>query len=81
MTISEEESGSFLWSNKAGVTWTLTQDKANPTQFTVGKECPYFDWNNMNEANFQMTEVYLSDDGKVSGIRGPWGELYTKMES
>jgi hypothetical protein len=28
-----------------------------------------------------MTVVYLDEDGKATGINGPWGELYTKMDS
>ena len=25
-----------------------------------------------------MTEMNLGDDGKITGIRGPWHEMYTK---
>ena len=52
VTITEEAPNVFLWSNRAGVTWKLFQDLANPTHFTVGPECPYYDWNHRNEADF-----------------------------
>jgi len=28
-----------------------------------------------------MTVVYLDEDGNITGIGGPWGELYTKVGS
>jgi hypothetical protein len=28
-----------------------------------------------------MTEMNLGDDGKITGIRGPWHEVYTKTDS
>ena len=78
--VEADEPGCFMWTNRAGWQWTLKQDESDSTQFDVGEECPYYDWGGVDEANFMTTEVYLGDDGKVSGIRGPWGELYTKID-
>ena len=52
VTITEQGPGSFLWTNRADVSWTLTQHMPNSTLFAVGEECPYYDWNDRNEANF-----------------------------
>jgi len=46
----------------------------------VGVDCPYYDWNNKNEADFKMTEIFQNDAGDITGIRGPWHEAYTKVE-
>jgi len=81
VTITHEGGNQYTWSNEAGVSWALYQSESDPTIFEVGTECPYYDWNNVDAANFMETEMYLDENGNVTGIRGPWNEEYVKVQS
>ena len=66
----DKAAGTFQWTNKAGVKWTLTKTDS-PDKLTVGEDCPYFN-SGYTEADLKFV------DGKVVAIAGPWGEIYTK---
>ena len=36
------DSGSYRWTNRAGVSWSLFQKWPTDDHFEVGKECPYY---------------------------------------
>ena len=67
-----EDSNVFIWKNKANVSWTLTKIETSTTLFKVSEDCPYFN----NGHTTAMLE--LDANGAVTGIHGPWNELYTK---
>ena len=62
----------FEWKNKAGVSWTLEFNNSDPTNFQVGKSCPYYTDGHI-KANVKSEGEY------VVGIRGPGNEFYTKV--
>jgi len=64
----------LTWSNRAGVTWTLTPsfDADGIAKLLVGAECPYFD------DGHQVCELDLDDSGHVVGVLGPQQELYSR---
>ena len=68
VTISKVNNSTLRWTNRAGVSWTLTTipDK---TKLTVGSDCPYF-----NSGYTQVTVVW--DGDRVSGLTGPSNEIY-----
>ena len=70
VTISKVNDTTLKWSNRACVSWTLslTEDKA---KLDVGSDCPYF-----KDGHKQVTIVW--ERGQVSGLTGPWDELYSK---
>ena len=65
----------YVWSNKAGVTWSLfaNYEDGRITSFEVGPDCPYY------ESGYTVAQVIYNDDGDVETILGPWGEPYTFM--
>lgn len=66
----EIDDTTLQWRNRAGRTWTL-QTTQNTEILKVGKDCPYFD-------DGHTTATVIWDGDKVSGILGPWNELYEK---
>jgi len=57
----------YIWSNRAGVTWSLYVDSSlGDNELRVGEDCPYYD----------NGHTVLSMTG--DGVLGPWGELYNK---
>lgn len=69
--------GEFIWTNRAGVSWTLTQDPYDDELFAIGEECPYYEFGDYTEGNVAL-EVFGATESVV-GFYGPWFELYTKM--
>jgi len=37
------DNGVYLWTNRAGISWTLTQDQNSPDKLIVDTDCPYYD--------------------------------------
>ncbi len=70
VTISQVDDSTLKWTNRAGVSWTLTMT-SEKTKLNVGEDCPYF-----QEGYKQATVVWKGD--QVSGLLGPWNELYQK---
>jgi hypothetical protein len=78
----------YIWRNRAGVEWTLKPrlvfnggDLINwSLGFAVGDDCPYHNAQIYSPAhNFMTVERDAFDN--VTGVRGPWGELYTRMKN
>lgn len=63
----------FSWTNRAGVSWTLTQKALSPAQFEVGTDCPYY------SQGYTVATAKLDANGEVVGLSGPSGELYDKL--
>ena len=64
----------YLWENRAGVTWTLTQDPEVNASLQVGKECPYY------ESGHHSASMIFDENHEVIAINGPWGERYNRAE-
>ena len=72
VSVLDEAAGTFRWTNRAGVKWTLTKTES-PDILEVGDDCPYF------SSGYTEAELKFKD-GKVFAIAGPWGEIYTKLK-
>ena len=70
VTVLDKEAGTFQWTNKAGVKWTLTKTDS-PNKLKVGEDCPY------HSSGYTEAELRFAD-GKVVAIAGPWNEIYSK---
>jgi hypothetical protein len=66
----------LAWTNRAGVTWTLTAT-GEPVRFETGTDYPYAD------TPYRSASVAFSDDdpygGWVAQITGPGGEPYDRL--
>eukprot|EP00966_Prymnesium_polylepis_P271312 6268732-Prymnesium_polylepis.1 len=60
----------LLWSNRAGVSWSLAPT-ADFRYLAVGNECPYY-----NDGHTQC-EITTESDARV--LVGPWGEPYYRV--
>eukprot|EP00928_Gymnodinium_smaydae_P050256 TRINITY_DN33831_c0_g1_i1.p1 TRINITY_DN33831_c0_g1~~TRINITY_DN33831_c0_g1_i1.p1 ORF type:complete len:605 (+),score=81.38 TRINITY_DN33831_c0_g1_i1:99-1913(+) len=67
------EAPQLTWSNRAGVSWTLTASCDCPPSLLVGTDCPYW------PDGHHKCDVKLDDKGCVEGIFGPWGEFYRRV--
>jgi len=74
VTISHEGDNIYKWTNRANVSWTLTQDSEDPKHFHVGEECYYY-----KNGGHTVAEVILNENSEVTGILGPYNVLYTKV--
>ena len=66
----------FVWTNAAGVSWSMTADYWGPQieGFHVGEDCPYY------ESGHLYADVIFDDfNGQVQKILGPWDEPYTRI--
>ena len=61
----------YLWTNRAGVSWTLSVNMFKPGTLKVGEECPYYQHGHKEAA------IKMGSFGQ-GGIVGPGGEFYTK---
>lgn len=77
VTVSKVDDKTYKWTNKANVSWTLTAT-ADKNTFDVGKECPYFNFNDGKQQTQYTKATVVRDGDKVTGIMGPWNELYGK---
>jgi len=73
ITLEDEENGVYMWKNKAGAWWNLTQKPDDPSKLTVDQRCPYYS-HGYHEATLKFDE-----NGKVIQIAGPFGERYNKQ--
>jgi hypothetical protein len=64
----------LTWSNRAGVNWTLTPSLGadGNSKLLVATDCPYF------EDGHQVCEIQRDATGRVIGLLGPGGELYSR---
>lgn len=69
VTISQVNDTTLKWSNRAGVSWTLTTTLDN-IKLAVGSDCPYF------SGHKQVTVIWEGD--RVTGLLGPGDELYAR---
>lgn len=64
----------FKWTNKAGVSWTLTvasvDARGQPTAFHVGADCPY------HKNGYHLAKVFYGSSGNLLAISGPGNEPY-----
>ena len=63
----------YIWTNRAGVSWTLSIDYNSGT-LKVGQECPYYQHGHTD------VKVMMSNP-RCRGVVGPGGEFYTKTGS
>ena len=73
VNISVKDDG-YLWRNRAGVEWTLTQNEMINNQLEVGEECPYF------ESGHSAAHMIFDSQHEVVAITGPWNERYNRAE-
>lgn len=69
-TVVQTGDKTLKWTNAANVSWTLTLG-ADPSTLTVSADCPYF------AEGYTTAAVKFDAEGKVSGIVGPSGDLFT----
>jgi len=64
----------LTWSNRAGVSWTLTPslDANVSSKLLVATDCPYFD------DGYQVCDIQRSSAGRIVGVLGPNEELYSR---
>jgi hypothetical protein len=77
VTISKINDTTYRWTNRAGVSWTLTTTSDN-TILNVGADCPYYDFKQGTASTKYRQAKIVMAGGQITGILGPWGELYTK---
>jgi len=70
----ESRSPDLTWSNRAGVTWALTPsvDAYGIAKLLVASDCIYF------ADGHRVCEIQRDDEGRLMGVLGPHGELYTR---
>jgi len=68
------DNGEYLWTNRAGYSWPLTQDQNKPDKLIVDPRIPYFDLG-YREAALKF------EDGKVVAIMGHGDVWYYKTET
>jgi hypothetical protein len=42
VTIKKNRLSGYRWTNRAGVSWSLTERADDPEHLDVGEDCPYF---------------------------------------
>ncbi len=72
VTISKKDENTYLWTNKKGVSWTLTKI-AGSGDLSVGDDCPY-----KKEHGYEKAVVSRDSRGFVTSISGPFGEAYVR---
>lgn len=77
VTISKTNDTTLNWANRAGVSWKLTAT-SDKTKLNVGQECPYYDFNDGTSQTQYRQATVVWTGSQVSGIIGPWNELYDK---
>lgn len=77
VTISKVDENTLKWTNRAGVSWSLKLT-SHKTILDVGSECPYYNFNDGTQQTHFTHATLVWDGNKVTGIMGPWNELYSK---
>lgn len=77
VTITKVNDMTFKWTNRAGVSWTLKTTSEN-TMLDVGQECPYYDFDDGTSKTRYTQATLVWNGDEVSGILGPWDELYER---
>jgi len=68
--ITHVDGNEYRWTNRAGVSWTLTKTSADD-HLEVGTDCPYHEHGH--------TIMKYADDGEPH-VLGPWDEKYYRVE-
>lgn len=75
VTITQVDAKTFQWTNRAGVSWSLTIDKS---ALDVGQECPYYNFDDgTSQTQYTRAEIVWSGNN-ITGLLGPWDEAYDK---
>jgi hypothetical protein len=69
--ITRLDANTLLWTNRAGVSWTLSET-ADRSILNIGTDNPY----NGSEFEYSQSTVIYNANGSILGITGPTGELY-----
>lgn len=77
VTVSKVNDTTLKWTNRAKVSWLLSQT-ADKTVLDVSKECPYYNFNDGKQQTHYTQATVVWKGNKVTGIIGPWNELYEK---
>ncbi|GEM_PF-2798683 len=72
VTLSAAGKDTLSWSNRAGVSWTLTAT-SDPNTWSVGADSPYFG------RGHRSADVEFHADGRVIRLTGPGGEWYYRV--
>jgi hypothetical protein len=70
ISVSMLSGHSALWRNRAGVSWVLSLTP-DDQRLAIGSDCPYY-------SDYKEARVHWAGAG-VTGISGPYGELYQKV--
>ncbi len=72
VTIAEIDSTRLKWTNREGVSWTLTLT-ADQNSLSVGRDCPYY------ASGYRTATVQRNSNGRVTAILGPGNEPYQRQ--
>jgi len=73
VTLSRVDASTLLWSNAAGVSWTITATD-DSSLFLIGPDSPYWDTPYDQDMN-----VVFDSNGAVLYVTGPCGEYYDRQ--
>ncbi len=77
VTITKVSDTNYKWTNRAGISWTLSSTDNN-AKLAVGQDCPYYDFNNGTSRTQYRQATIVWAGGQVLGIHGPYDEMYEK---
>jgi hypothetical protein len=77
VTVAKVNDTTYKWTNRANVSWALKSTSDNNI-LDVGTECPYYNFNDGQQQTHYTKATVVRDGNKVTGIMGPWDELYSK---
>jgi hypothetical protein len=77
VTVTKIDNSTLKWTNRANVSWTLTLT-ADKDILNVGDKCPFYHFNDGKQQTNYTEAAIVRNGSKVTGIMGPWNELYSK---
>jgi hypothetical protein len=77
VTVTKVDDNTLLWSNRAGVSWSLKLT-SDHSKLDVSQKCPYYNFDDGTSKTKYTQGTLVWEGDKVTGILGPWDELYNK---
>ncbi len=77
VTVTKVDASTLKWTNRAGVSWLL-QLTLSKSILDIGPDCPYYHFDNGKMRTSYTQAAVVWDGNSVTGLMGPWGELYSK---
>lgn len=77
VTVTKVNDTTLKWTNRAGVSWTLSSTSSKRLM-DVGSDCPYYHFDDGRSRTRYEHATIVWDGDNVTGIMGPWNELYAR---